>query len=95
MNISKIFRKPSFIEQWTKMLRDAMSASGKGYRYHSLRNTGKGSDRRGDKVEKDDKGNVVVHLNAEARRYAERYKSTPMQPSRKAIARRRRAGYAA
>lgn len=43
-----------FRAMWVSMLWHAMSVTGKGYRRHSLRNTGKGDDRRKDKLQTHD-----------------------------------------
>jgi len=44
-----------FIELWITLLREAMAKTGNGYKRHSLRNTGKGDDRRKDKLEQPEK----------------------------------------
>jgi hypothetical protein len=41
--------EPKFRAMWVSMLWQAMAKTGKGYRRHSLRRTGKGDDRREDK----------------------------------------------
>lgn len=42
--------EPVFREQWVQMLWIAMARTGKGYRRPSLRHSGKGTDRRKDKL---------------------------------------------
>jgi hypothetical protein len=54
-------------EQWISMLWHAMAATGNGYRRHSLRHTGRGNDRRKDKLE--------FNGPALMRRYRDRYQS--------------------
>ena len=45
-------RKPTAItEAWIALLRQVMAVTGRGYRRYSLRNTGKGADRRRDKLD--------------------------------------------
>jgi len=56
-----------FCEAWVSMLWNAMRATGKGYKRHSLRNTGRGDDRRKDKLE------VQRHHSQDMRRYRVRY----------------------
>jgi hypothetical protein len=63
-----------FCEQWVVMLWRAMSATGKGYKRDSLRNTGVGDDRRKDKLKE--------KMPQWARRYRERYAGMPHRSSR-------------
>lgn len=70
--------KESFSKAWTARLWHAMSITGKGYRPPSLRNTGRGDDRRADKrVSRDDSGQIVVGEYAgwpkAMRSYSKRY----------------------
>lgn len=53
---------------WVPVITRAMMASGRGYRQHSLRNTGRGGDRRGDKVDAAANG-----VPPAMRRYQRRY----------------------
>lgn len=57
-----------FVEQHVAALWRAMQATGRGYRRHSLRNTGRGEDRRKDKIEA-----VELGISPMARRYERRY----------------------
>jgi hypothetical protein len=45
------FQSKKFIDRWATMLWTAMQMSGEGYRKDSMKRTGKGGDRRGDKLE--------------------------------------------
>lgn len=40
-----------FLDKWVSLLWHVMSATGKGYRRHSLKNTGVDDDRRADKLQ--------------------------------------------
>ena len=56
----------TFGKLWAAMLWTAMSKSGDGYHRPSLKHTGRGSDRREDKLE-------PANSNATFRRYRQRY----------------------
>ena len=45
----------TFCRKWSEMLWRRMTETGKGYKRDSLRNTGKGTDRRNDKLSEDGK----------------------------------------
>lgn len=59
---------------WVSLLRRAMVARGEGYRFPSMRNTGRGEDRRKDKLE----GPLAGYPKA-FRSYAARYAAPPMK----------------
>ena len=46
------------MKQWIQILWQAMQIRGKGYRRHSLKHTGKGGDRRNDKLRDTAEGRV-------------------------------------
>lgn len=46
----KLRNPMSFAVVWNQILWNAMMKTGKGYRMYSLKNTGKGQDRRADKL---------------------------------------------
>ena len=45
----------SFIALWNQMQWNVMTRTGKGYRMHSLKHTGKDGDRRADKIDGESK----------------------------------------
>ncbi len=62
-------KAPTFAQHWCAMLWRVMSATGKGYRLHSMRRTGRAEDRRADKLEAAELG-----LSQRDRRYRDRYR---------------------
>lgn len=59
---------PSFGQWWAALLWRVMTITGKGYRRHSMRNTGIGKDRRKDKLE-----SARMGISPMLRRYQSRY----------------------
>lgn len=66
-----------FITTWIVMLWDTMMKTGKGYKMQSLRNTGKGTDRRADKLEQ-------LGVSRLARQYSNRYPGATVDGFRRA-----------
>jgi hypothetical protein len=64
--------RPTFGQIWASQLWQVMSATTRGYHRHSLRNTGKGNDRRKDKLEAAERG-----IPTAFRRYRDRYSTVP------------------
>lgn len=68
----KPYKKPKLLVRWVAMLWHVMTTTGKGYKYGSMRNTGKGGDlttyRRKDKLKYAERGESQMW-----RRYADRY----------------------
>lgn len=60
----------TFGKEWASMLWQIMNITGKGYKHHSLRNTGKGEDRRQDKLDVANRGE-----RQDWRTYQQRYQS--------------------
>ncbi len=56
----------TFCRQWSEWLWRTMSNTGKGYKRHSLRNSGKGKDRRADKLGPE--GRPIMHGNRPERK---------------------------
>lgn len=52
--MNDLMGRQTFTQRWSQMLWAAMGATGHGYKRHSTRNTGRGSDRRKDKLETDE-----------------------------------------
>lgn len=71
--------KVTFGKKWAAMLMQAMQTTGKGYRRHSLRNTGNDKDRRDDKLE-------APKQSKHFRAYGQRYHSPDAKRAEKSAA---------
>lgn len=65
------FLTKNFAKRWAAMLWGTMRQTGNGYRKYSMKNTGRGLDRRSDKLDAD--------RSPTFRRYQERYASVAQQ----------------
>lgn len=79
--------KPRLLTAWVSMLWHAMQVTGKGYKRHSLRNTGRGTDRRSDKLRE-----VRVPSNDLTRPFELVIEHTPFNPPESKLERAARLG---